>query len=240
VALRPLVEGEPCSLGLAFFLHVCRLPFPLHVWPCDLFMLSRVFEMLPLPQPLTKNCALTPPAGCHHARGIPVRSMRPDSRHSQGPRAASTPLQRRGTRARVRVMRRRTRKQDELSSTPAALPERNGTGDEGATQNDPGDMVCDDEGGGNGDVGPVDSRPSIGAYMSLLDQQGTLDSAHIVRHRAPRRSMSPEERAVTRFLRATERGVLAQAGRVAPATRSLIRPQGRNVTAGTQQTMANR
>jgi hypothetical protein len=42
--------------------------------------------------------------------------------------------------------------------------------------------------------------------MSLLDQQGTLDSAFVVRHRAPRRSMSQEERAVMRFLRATETG----------------------------------
>ena len=83
---------------------------------------------------------------------------------------------------------------------------RGGTWNESATQNEPGDMLCDDEREGNGDGGPVDTRPSIGAYMALLDQQGTLDSAHIVRHRAPRRSISQEERAVIRFLRATETG----------------------------------
>ena len=83
---------------------------------------------------------------------------------------------------------------------------RGGTWNESATQNEPGDMLCDDEREGNGDGGPVDTRPSIGAYMALLDQQGTLDSAHIVRHRAPRRSISQEERAVIRFLRSTETG----------------------------------
>ena len=113
---------------------------------------------------------------------------------------------------------------------------RGGTGNESATQNEPGDMLCDDEREGNGDGGPVDTRPSIGAYMALLDQQGTLDSAHIVRHRAPRRSNQPGRAGRHTIFAGNgdRRGVLAQAGGVAPSTRSLTRPQGGNATAGIQ------
>ena len=83
---------------------------------------------------------------------------------------------------------------------------RRRAGHKGATQHDHGDVRYDDEGVNHGEVGRVDVRPSIDAYMSLLDRQGTLDSAFIVRHRAPRTSISNEERAVIRFLRATETG----------------------------------
>jgi len=74
-----------------------------------------------------------------------------------------------------------------------------GNGDVGRDEGEDDDEGDDDE-------GDDDTRPSIDAYMSQLDQEGTLDSAHIVRHRAPRRSISQEERAVIRFLRATETG----------------------------------
>ena len=74
---------------------------------------------------------------------------------------------------------------------------RHDDGNEGAG-NEP-----DDRGGLEGGVDP---RPSIGAYTPQLDREGALDSAFVVRHRAPRTSMSQEERAVMRFLRATETG----------------------------------
>ena len=71
---------------------------------------------------------------------------------------------------------------------------------------DDGNVVPDDEGDDNGGLGRVDVRPSIGAHMTVLDKQGSLDNEFVVRHRAPRAALSEEERAVIRFLRATETG----------------------------------
>ena len=205
VVFGPLLDGKPYSFGLAFFSHMYCLPVPFHVGQCNLFRLPRVFELVPRSR-VRKKIVLEhrrlgavmpnafPCALCGRLHDTQRGLVQHQRRHCTGAVPVLT-----CAKCGVACDSRRSLAKHQMHC-------RNRAGHEGATQHDHGDVGYDDEGVDNGEVGRVDSRPSIDAYMSQLDQQGTLDSAFIVRHRAPRRSISNEERAVIRFLRATETG----------------------------------